>query len=895
MGLAEGWQTMARQAVLGFPRAFQRVLGCVFLACALLAIGAFAAPSQAFAQDFTPNARLDDNGVLHWDAEGEYYSRIDLSLLFGPNSADHCMPSVDGEYTYDIEGLFQTAEQFYGGIGTGDVSGLNGDHPVTFVYYEKQADGTMQEVGRAENAYSYSYATGRLVQLATPDNLSWTGNDGFTASWDSVEHAEGYLVRFYETASGSTSKVGEANVESATCELTSAVPTPKDGATYAFEVRALRPADEPQYVNSDWSTRSAASAAWQTPVVEYGLSVGGVDVTSENAMDVLGNGSVSYDPDSQTLTLENAKITNTGDSGAAIKRVAHKGLDSLTIELVGINSCGSIVIGGGTSDLCPLTISGKGSLTVSETAVAGAISAQGDITVDGATLTVNTREGGIQSNLGDIIIKNAIVDLDALTSNAYYCLMAHSIRIENSTVDAFSEGVDSNPLLASDSLSIEGSTVTVTAESAINPAIWAPNIEVTDGSDVTVIGNESNAVYSRGTITVDGSSFQVEGMSPDALPALYALGDINVKSSTVTAESAGMRGIFTDADMTISDNSTVTASGTTQEGMVVVGALTVENSTLRASTSSDNEMKPAFVTEQLSVVASEVTLEGGLDLSGWYDLSTDNAELVIEPGADELVEFKVDAQNRDGSAAAHFREEGSDSPYDARVELTEAQMNWLGAYRYIHIGEHVHEGGTATCSAGAVCDDCGREYGAVDPNAHSFTHYVSNNDATCTKDGTETATCDNGCGATDTRVVQGSALGHDPELVDAKPATCTDAGYSGDEVCKRCGELLKQGAAIPALGHTLENGVCTVCGEKDPDYVDPDEPENPDDSGNQDPDQPTEPGDQDPDQPTGPSAEEGSTGAAIPATGDASALFSLVPALLGGSALAAGVIARRRR
>ena len=114
-------------------------------------------------------------------------------------------------------------------------------------------------------------------------------------------------------------------------------------------------------------------------------------------------------------------------------------------------------------------------------------------------------------------------------------------------------------------------------------------------------------------------------------------------------------------------------------------------------------------------------------------------------------------------------------------------------------------------------------------------------------------------------------------------------------MCKRCGELLKQGAAIPALGHTLENGVCTVCGEKDPDYVDPDEPENPDDSGNQDPDQPTEPGDQDPDQPTGPSAEEGSTDAAIPATGDASALFSLVPALLGGSALATGVIARRRR
>ena len=875
---------MARQTVLGFSRVFQRILGCVFLACALLAIGGFVAPSEAFAQEqqFTPNARVDEDGVLHWDAEGEYLSRIDLSpLMFGPDSANYCAPSVNGEYTYDIENLFQMAEQFYGGIGTGDVSGLDGEHPVTFVYYERQADGTMEEVGRAKGTYRYPYTTGLLVKLDTPSKPTWTG-DGFTASWEAVDNAANYQVTFYETtASGSTSEVGETTTANTSCELTSVVTSPKDGVAYSFEVRARGPEGNFEYRASDTSAKSAPSGVWKTPVVEYGLSVGGVDVTSENATDVLDDGgTVSYDPDSRTLTLRSATIAGTGETGAAIRRVAHGGPDSLTINLDGTNSCGSIVIGGNEDDLCPLTISGKGSLTVSETATAGAISAQGDITVDGVTLTVNTGEGGIQSNLRDIIIKNAIVDLDALTSDAYYCLMANSIRIENSTVDALSEGVNSNPLLASDSLSIVGSTVTVEAKSAENPAVWASNIEISLASDVKVYGGSSNAVYSEGSITIDDSIAWVEGVSRDAYPALYAYGDISVSASMLTAKSAGMRGIFTDADMTISD-STVTASGTTEEGMVVVGALAVENSTLHASTSSDNEMKPALVTEQLRVVASEVTLEGGLDLSGWYDLSTDNAELVIEPAANELVEFKVDAQNRDGSAAAHFREEGSDSPYDARVELTEAQMNWLGAYRYIHIGEHVHEGGTATCSAGAVCDDCGREYGVVDPNAHSFTHYVSNNDATCTGDGTETADCDNGCGATDTRVMQGSALGHDSELIDAKPATCEDNGYSGDEKCVRCGEVITSGKVIPALGHDYVDGVCMVCGVEDPDYVAPEEPE--------------KPGDQDPDQPTGPSAEEGPADEDIPAAGDASALFSLVPALAGASVLTAGVLARRRR
>ena len=72
------------------------------------------------------------------------------------------------------------------------------------------------------------------------------------------------------------------------------------------------------------------------------------------------------------------------------------------------------------------------------------------------------------------------------------------------------------------------------------------------------------------------------------------------------------------------------------------------------------------------------------------------------------------------------------------------------------------------------------------------------------------------------------ALGHDVELKNAKAATCTEAGYTGDEVCKVCGETVKQGEPIPALGHSWsewevtkhateeEDGamqrVCSVCG-----------------------------------------------------------------------------------
>lgn len=49
-------------------------------------------------------------------------------------------------------------------------------------------------------------------------------------------------------------------------------------------------------------------------------------------------------------------------------------------------------------------------------------------------------------------------------------------------------------------------------------------------------------------------------------------------------------------------------------------------------------------------------------------------------------------------------------------------------------------------------------YQELDKLEHSFTDYVSNGDASYEADGMETAQCDNGCGATDTRTEMGSHL-----------------------------------------------------------------------------------------------------------------------------------------
>ena len=51
------------------------------------------------------------------------------------------------------------------------------------------------------------------------------------------------------------------------------------------------------------------------------------------------------------------------------------------------------------------------------------------------------------------------------------------------------------------------------------------------------------------------------------------------------------------------------------------------------------------------------------------------------------------------------------------------------------------------------------------------------------------------------------------ELRNAKKATCTEPGYTGDTYCKGCGEKIGTGTAIPAKGHTevIDEAVAATC------------------------------------------------------------------------------------
>ncbi len=60
------------------------------------------------------------------------------------------------------------------------------------------------------------------------------------------------------------------------------------------------------------------------------------------------------------------------------------------------------------------------------------------------------------------------------------------------------------------------------------------------------------------------------------------------------------------------------------------------------------------------------------------------------------------------------------------------------------------------------------------------------------------------------------AIGHTELSVNGLPATCTEAGYTGDKYCSVCDEELQKGEEIAALGHKYVDGVCENCGEAEP-------------------------------------------------------------------------------
>ncbi len=153
-----------------------------------------------------------------------------------------------------------------------------------------------------------------------------------------------------------------------------------------------------------------------------------------------------------------------------------------------------------------------------------------------------------------------------------------------------------------------------------------------------------------------------------------------------------------------------------------------------------------------------------------------------------------------------------------------------------HVNIVHHDAQEATCTeagwkAYEACTGCNYStYSEIPATGHSFTAEVAEakylaTAATCTAKATYYKSC-SVCGLSsrgtehEATFEHGEALGHTPEILPAKDATCTEDGLTEGEKCSVCGEVLKAQQGIHATGHKggtatcAHKAKCETCGEE---------------------------------------------------------------------------------
>ena len=295
-----------------------------------------------------------------------------------------------------------------------------------------------------------------------------------------------------------------------------------------------------------------ATALAAEPTV-YDIWVDGVQVTSENK-DNLCSGTVSYDPTTHTLSLNNATLDNDTMSDYGIKTIIP---NTLKIRLTGTNSITRTCPGGGMG-IAPnssnsVEITGDGTLVIN---VNGenydGISAGADVKISDKAKVIINAEGGLG-------ITGRMVEIDGATVNStglYAGIDAHSLKIVN--------GADV--------------TLKATQNERNGAFIWKD--QEGNGGDIELAASK-----------VKATSYY---------PGLYAEGNLTVNGGEISCTSTADSAIWTKGNILIKGGAKVTTDGKFPMGGN--GTFTVEEAEIDAKNTNENNI-PAIFDECVPVIA----------------------------------------------------------------------------------------------------------------------------------------------------------------------------------------------------------------------------------------------------------------------------------------------------
>lgn len=237
---------------------------------------------------------------------------------------------------------------------------------------------------------------------------------------------------------------------------------------------------------------------------QYDVIVGETTVNYYNKGDVLGDGTVSYEPSTNTLTLNGANITTHNVNGS-LCGIYTGGDNAATIKLIGENT----INGSGDSHPSIFGIRSSENLTITGT---GSL----EINVE------NTESGEVQNNpmAYGISCYNSILTVESgtITSNATsihplssgYGIKGDTISISGGTVTASGKGGNYSYGIKGDTITISGGTVTATGKYSQSGSYGlSTNALTVNGTADLTAKSEGAVVYSCGaktqTMTVNGA------------------------------------------------------------------------------------------------------------------------------------------------------------------------------------------------------------------------------------------------------------------------------------------------------------------------------------------------------------------------------------------------------
>ena len=170
------------------------------------------------------------------------------------------------------------------------------------------------------------------------------------------------------------------------------------------------------------------------------------------------------------------------------------------------------------------------------------------------------------------------------------------------------------------------------------------------------------------------------------------------------------------------------------------------------------------------------------------------------PNAEHTVKVTVDGVAQDAQNAGVTSPKVCFDYYEVTVGETEVP-------ECEHKNTEVQNKKDATCTqdgytGDTVCTECGevvKDGTIVKAFGHDYGAWEVTTEPTCTEKGKETRVCSRDVSHTETREIE--AKGHAVEVRGIQDATCTEAGYTGDTICKECGTVVEKGQEIKALGH----------------------------------------------------------------------------------------------